>query len=131
MVNRPYRHADGFYHIKGMKFPNLFGSRKMVYTYGTAYKTRGNLTKADLIKNKNGDVVSKKKHFSAKKDNRLVKKGYGTQKGKFGWVKIAPGRGRRTRRMRGGAGGAEGAIGGPSPAGDALVNNFKSSPASV
>ena len=38
--------------------------------------------------NKNGRIVSKSKHFSAKKDNRLVKSGYGSCKGKFGYVKL-------------------------------------------
>lgn len=133
MVNRPHRQADG-YHIKGKVYPYLFGSRKMVFTYGTAYKTRGNLTKDDLMKNKSGEVVSKKKHFTAKKDNRLVKNGYGTKKGKFGWVRIgAKGRSRKTRRMRGGAAAHEAGplTGGPSPSNALLENNLKSGPASV
>lgn len=133
MVNRPHRQADG-YHINGKVYPYLFGSRKMVFTYGTAYKTRGNLTKDDLMKNKSGEVVSKKKHFTAKKDNRLVKNGYGTKKGKFGWVRIgAKGRkgSRKTRRMRGGAPPAGPLTGGFSPSNEVLENNLKSGPASV
>jgi hypothetical protein len=63
-----------------------FGSRAEVW-HGNAKKTTGGLTKSDLIKNKHGELVSKKKHFSAKKEKRLEKAGYFTQKGKFGYVK--------------------------------------------
>ena len=63
-----------------------FGSRAEVW-HGNAKKTTGGLTKSDLIKNKHGEIVSKKKHFSAKKEKRLEKAGYFTQKGKFGYVK--------------------------------------------
>lgn len=87
MVNRPTK-KDGIYTIKGKKYPNLFGSRKMVYTFGTAYKTTGNLTKDKLMKNKHGNIVSRKKHFTAKKEKRLIKHGYGAKKGKFGFVKL-------------------------------------------
>jgi hypothetical protein len=62
------------------------GSRRQVWN-GTAMKTSGGLTKTDLIMS-NGRIVSKSKHFSAKKEMRLLKHGYGTQKGKFGYVKI-------------------------------------------
>jgi hypothetical protein len=40
------------------------------------------------MKNKAGRIVSRKKHHSAKKDNRLVKAGYKTKKGSFGFVKV-------------------------------------------
>ena len=63
-----------------------FGSRAEVW-HGNAKKTTGGLTKKDLIKNKHGDIVSKKKHLTAKKEKRLEKAGYFTQKGKFGYVK--------------------------------------------
>ena len=36
------------------------------------------------MKNKHGRIVSAKKHRTAKKDKRLVKAGYKTEKGKFG-----------------------------------------------
>jgi hypothetical protein len=53
--------------------------------------------------NKSGRIVSKSKHFSAKKENRLLKNGYGTQKGKFGFVKIgSKKRGKGSKKMRGG-----------------------------
>jgi hypothetical protein len=47
-----------------------------------------------------GRIVSKSKHFSAKKEMRLLKYGYGTKKGKFGYVKINSKKHRR--KMRGG-----------------------------
>ena len=84
------RHAkaeDGHYHIHGRKFRNLIGSRAEVF-HGTAYKTSGGLKKHDLHQNKNGRIVSKVKHATAKKEKRLVKAGYGTKKGVFGFVKL-------------------------------------------
>ena len=62
------------------------GSRAQVW-HGTAKKTSGGLTRKDLLKNKAGRIVSKRKHFTAKKDKRLVKAGYLTKKGKFGFIK--------------------------------------------
>jgi hypothetical protein len=62
------------------------GSRAEVY-HGNAKHTSGGLTKAQLLKNKNGRIVSKKKSVSAKKEQRLKKHGYFTVKGKFGFVK--------------------------------------------
>lgn len=63
-----------------------FGSRAEVF-HGNAQKTSGGLTKKDLIKNKHGEIVSRKKHLTAKKEKRLEKFGYFAQKGKFGFVK--------------------------------------------
>ena len=63
----------------------MVGSRAQVW-HGTAKKTSGGLTKKDLLKNKAGRIVSKRKHFTAKKDKRLVKAGYLTKKGKFGFI---------------------------------------------
>ena len=63
------------------------GTRAQVW-HGTARHTSGGLTKSDLMKNKAGRIVSRKKHHSAKKDNRLVKAGYKTKKGTFGFVKV-------------------------------------------
>jgi hypothetical protein len=63
-----------------------FGSRAEVF-HGTCKKTTGGLEKRDLIKNKHGEIVSRKKHISGKKEKRLEKYGYFTQKGKFGFVK--------------------------------------------
>ena len=87
MTKRPHRSADGTYHIHGKKYKELFGSRQQVMN-GTAYKTAGELTKSDLIMNKWGRIVSRKKHATAKNEKRLVKHGYSAKKGKFGYVKI-------------------------------------------
>lgn len=54
--------------------------------HGTADHTSGGLTKSDLKYNKWGRIVSRKKSMKAKKDNRLVKMGYKTRKGKFGLI---------------------------------------------
>ena len=53
----------------------------------TAKKTSGGLEKRDLLKNKHGEIVSRKKHLTAKKEKRLEKFGYFAKKGKFGYVK--------------------------------------------
>lgn len=86
-MKRPVRsEEDGMYHIKGNKYPELFGSRTQVMNK-TAFKTTGNLTKKDLMMNKWGRIVSTKKHKTAKKEKRLEKAGYFAKKGKFGYVK--------------------------------------------
>jgi hypothetical protein len=64
----------------------LIGSRAQVW-HGTALKTSGGLTKKHLLMNKNGRIVSKNKHNTAKKEKRLEKAGYFAQKGKFGAVR--------------------------------------------
>ena len=63
-----------------------FGSRAEVW-HGNAKKTTGGLTKKDLLKNKHGAIVSKKKHLTAKREKRLEKAGFFAVKGKFGFVK--------------------------------------------
>jgi len=86
-MKRPHRsESDHMYHIKGKKYPELFGSRTQVMN-GTAYKTSGNLTKSNLMMNKWGRIVSAKKHRTAKKEKRLQKFGFYAKKGKFGYVK--------------------------------------------
>jgi hypothetical protein len=57
------------------------------------------------MKNKSGRIVSRKKHFSAKRENRLVKAGYKTKKGHFGFVKTGSkkhGRKHGRKHMKGG-----------------------------
>jgi hypothetical protein len=81
-MKRPTKKSDGMYHIHGKKYPILIGSRAQV-EHETAYKTAGGLKKANLLMNKNGHIVSRKKHFTAKKDKRLEKAGYKTKKGVF------------------------------------------------
>ena len=66
-----------------------FGSRAEVF-HENAKKTTGGLTKKDLMKNKHGEIVSRKKHMTAKKEKRLEKFGYFAKKGKFGFVKKTP-----------------------------------------
>jgi hypothetical protein len=79
--------AHGKYMVSGKSYDMLMGTRAQVW-HGTAYKTSGGLTKHDLIQNKHGRIVSKSKHSSAKREKRLINAGYGTQKGKFGAVKL-------------------------------------------
>jgi|1048.fasta_scaffold70920_3 hypothetical protein len=87
MTNRRDRDPkDHLYHIKGKTYKKLRGSREMVMN-GTAYMTTGGLTTNDLIKNKHGYNVSKKKHFLEKRLKRLKKAGYYTKKGEFGAYK--------------------------------------------
>jgi hypothetical protein len=96
-MKRPARAEDGSYHIEGKTYPNLFGSRKQVWS-GFAYKTAGNLTKDELFyNNKTHRIVSAKKHKTAKKEMRLQQHGYFAKKGKFGYVK------RKTMKKKGGA----------------------------
>jgi hypothetical protein len=81
---------------------HTIGSRRQVWN-GTAKKTSGGLLKSDLMLNKNGRIVSKSKHSSAKKENRLVKAGYGTKKGSFGFVKVGSKKSRKgSRKQKGG-----------------------------
>jgi hypothetical protein len=87
MVKKNMKASDGKYHIAGKVYEVLEGSRAQV-GHHTAYKTPGGLVLSDLVKNKHGRYVSKKKHFTAKRENRLKKAGYGTVKGKFGAVKL-------------------------------------------
>ena len=100
------RTSTGKYSVAGKTFDVLIGTRAQVW-HGTAYKTTGGLTKNNIIKNKSGRIVSKAKHNSAKKEKRLVKAGYLTKKGQFGFVKngksMKKGRkGKGSRKMRGG-----------------------------
>lgn len=91
-----YSKSNGKYQVSGSSYQMLIGSRAQVW-HGTAYKTSGGLTKKNIMKNKAGRIVSKAKHSTAKKDNRLVKSGYGTKKGSFGFVKVG------SRKMKGGS----------------------------
>ena len=95
-MKRPVRGSDGKYHMNGVAYKELFGSRQQVHNK-TAYKTHGGLTRKDLMMNKWGRIVSAKKHRTAKKEKRLEKAGYFAKKGKFGYVK----KGAKTRKARG------------------------------
>ena len=98
-MTRFTRSANGKYVVQGKSYEMLIGTRAQVW-HGTAYKTSGGLTKTDLLQNKNGRIVSRAKHSTAKKENRLVKAGFGTKKGVFGYVQLN----KKTKSKRGGAG---------------------------
>ena len=74
------------------------GTRAQVF-HGTAKHTSGGLEKHDLMQNKSGRIVSRRKHNSAKREMRLVKHGFGTKKGKFGFVKMGNSS-RKSRKSR-------------------------------
>jgi len=95
------RTANGRYSVAGHTYESLIGTRAQVW-HGTAYKTSGGLTRVHLIKNKSGRIVSRSKHVTAKKEKRLVKAGFLTKKGHFGFVK------KGSKKMRGGTGSAVG-----------------------
>ena len=82
-----YEHRNGKVIVKGKSYEMLCGSRAQVF-HGTAYKTSGGLKKEDLVKNKSERIVSKAKHVTAKKEQRLVAHGYGSRKGHFGPVRL-------------------------------------------
>ena len=79
------------------------GSRAEVW-HETAEHTSGGLAKKDLLQNKWGRIVSAKKHKTAKKEKRLDKAGFFAKKGKFGAVKRATKKMRKSRKMKGGEG---------------------------
>ena len=102
------RTSTGKYSVSGKTYDVLIGTRAQVW-HGTAYKTTGGLCKHDLMQNKSGRIVSKAKHNSAKREKRLVKAGYLTKKGQFGFIKNGKSmrKGRKgsrkgSRKMRGG-----------------------------
>ena len=85
MVKRTNKASDGLYHINGIIFKLLKGSRAEVW-HGTAFKTSGNLEKKNLMKNDRGRIVSRSKHTKMKKENgsRLRIAGWDLATGKFG-----------------------------------------------
>lgn len=100
------RTSTGKYSVSGRTYEVLIGTRAQVW-HGTAYKTTGGLTKGDLMQNKAGRIVSRAKHMTAKREKRLVKAGFLTKKGHFGFIKngksMRKKRGRKgSRKMRGG-----------------------------
>ena len=90
---------NGVYEIGGSKFQQLIGSRAQVW-HGTAYKTSGGLKKSQLKMNKNGRIVSLKKHNTAKREKRLEKAGYKTRKGVFGAVQNMSKKSRKRKSSR-------------------------------
>jgi hypothetical protein len=118
-MKKPYRQADGFYHVDGKKYKTLFGSREQVMN-GTVHKTTGGLTKEDLVMNKWGRIVSAKKFKTAKKEMRLQKYGFFAKKGKFGAV---------SRKLRGGKIDDAPAVDANKVADDATTNVVPATPA--
>lgn len=98
-MKRPSRQTDGYYHVEGKKYPELFGSRQQVWN-GTAYKTSGSLRRNQLMMNKWGRIVSADKHKTARKEKRLEKYGYFAEKGKFGYVKRGTKKARGSRKYK-------------------------------
>tara|TARA_B110000967_G_C18581511_1_gene409941 strand:- start:6 stop:356 length:351 start_codon:yes stop_codon:yes gene_type:complete len=74
MTGRNWKRTDdGKYLINGKKYDMLVGSRRQVWN-STAYKTnpgRKALTKKHLMQKKNGNIVSKKKSATAKRQKNL------------------------------------------------------------
>jgi hypothetical protein len=68
-MTRFTKSAHGKYIVSGKSFDMLIGTRAQVW-HGTAYKTSGGLTKNDIMQNKNGRIVSMKKHKTAKQEKR-------------------------------------------------------------
>ena len=105
------RTADRKYLVNGKKFDMLVGSRRQVWN-GTAYKTNPGkkaLTKKNLIQKKNGNIVSKRKSATAKRQKNLGKyidlarrnKGKKFQKMKKGLVKTKKTKKRKRKRRKG------------------------------
>jgi hypothetical protein len=69
-------------HVGGSKMPAV-GSKSQVF-HGTAKHTSGGLKKNDLMKTKNGRIVSRRKHAAGKKAIKNLRKlGYIAKKGTF------------------------------------------------
>ena len=96
-MKRPTKHSDGMYHMQGKKYPVLKGSRRLVWNK-TAFKTMGGLTRTKLMMNKHGRIVSRKKHFTEKKNKRLEKAGFKPKKGTFKAFKKSDAK--KTRRSK-------------------------------
>ena len=80
-----------------------FGSKAQVW-HGTAKKTTGGLTKNNLMKNKHGRIVSRRKHTMGKKSiKHLRKMGFIAKKGKFTLFHKGHKRGRHSRKRGGSA----------------------------
>ena len=69
-MKKIFKSPDGFYYIDGIKYNKCFGTREDVWN-GIAYKTSGDLKKYDLLINKSGVIVSKKKFILEKQCYRL------------------------------------------------------------
>ena len=76
------------------------GSKAQVW-HGTAAHTSGGLKKGDLVKNKHGRIVSRRKMLAGRKALKyLTRKGYKAKKGTF---RLFNKHRRTTRRQQGGS----------------------------
>ncbi len=97
-------------------FTSTVGSKAAVY-HGTAKHTSGGLKKKDLMKTKNGRIVSRRKHAAGKKAiQRLRKLGYVAKKGTFKLF--------RKGKKRGGSDSLMGSLGAAGAAGAASIPNM-------
>lgn len=69
-IKRRDRHEDGFFHIDGLLYPILEGTRNEVWE-GKAYQTAGGLIKTDFVINQHGKIVSKSKSIDGIINNKL------------------------------------------------------------
>ena len=69
-LKRITKSVDGLYRIDGRIYKKCFGTRDEVW-HEISYKTTGDLLKIDLMLNKHGKIVSKKKFISESQNNRL------------------------------------------------------------
>ena len=65
------RQKDGYYHIHGINYEKLNGSRNEVWQ-NIAYRTSGGLIKEDLLENHSGKIISKNKHIDSSANNHLA-----------------------------------------------------------
>jgi hypothetical protein len=69
-TKRRDRAPDGFFHINGLLYPILEGTRNEVWE-GKAYQTAGGLIKTDFVINQRGKIVSKSKSIEGIINNKL------------------------------------------------------------
>lgn len=76
------------------------GSKAQVF-HGTAKHTSGGLEKKDLVQNKHGRIVSRRKQAAGRKALKHLKKaGYTAKKGKFVLFRKSMRKGRKSRKSR-------------------------------
>ena len=78
-LKKNIKNKQGVYHINGVDYKLLEGTRQEVWD-GIAYQTSGVLHKHDLIINKSGKIVSKKKCIQETINNKFLKSGIITLK---------------------------------------------------
>lgn len=79
LKRRVYTKSNGTYNINGKIFESLYGTREQVWDE-KSYRTSGGLTKNDLIMNKLGKIVSRKKSIGELSYDRFTKWGVNAPK---------------------------------------------------